>query len=189
MKRKIVVILGHSDENSLCATLYKTYLKKADTRKNIEIRTINLSQITFNPILKHGYNKIQPLEKDLEKAQEDILWAEHIVLFFPTWWSAPPAILKGFFDRVFLPGFAFKYTGPIRWKRLLKGRTAELIVTMGGPTWFYRIIGNAAIKSLKYGTLLFCGIRTKKTIWIGNASNMKKEKVESWKRKIRKLID
>ena len=46
---------------------------------------------------------------------------------------------KGFIDRVFLPGFAFKHhQGSSRWDRLLAGRSAELLVTMDTPPWYYR---------------------------------------------------
>jgi NAD(P)H dehydrogenase (quinone) len=50
-----------------------------------------------------------------------------------------PALLKGFIERVFLPGFAFEYreNSPF-WDRLLTGRSAHLLVTMDAPPWYYR---------------------------------------------------
>jgi putative NADPH-quinone reductase len=75
----------------------------------------------------------------LINAQNDITWAEHLTLVYPIWWGGIPALLKGFFDRVFLPGFAFKYRkGSPFPDKLLKGRTAHLLVTMDTPPWYYR---------------------------------------------------
>ena len=58
--------------------------------------------------------------------QQDILWADHLVFVYPNWWSTVPALLKGLIDRMFVPGFAFKYreNSPF-WDKLLKGKTAE----------------------------------------------------------------
>ena len=75
----------------------------------------------------------------LQAAQAQIAWAGHLVWVYPTWWGAMPALLKGFIDRVFLPGFAFKHhQGSSRWDKLLAGRSAELLVTMDTPPWYYR---------------------------------------------------
>ena len=86
-----------------------------------------------------GYAQIQPLEPDLLDAQASITWAQHLVWVYPIWWGGLPALLKGFLDRIFLPGFAFKYRpNSALWDRLLTGRSAELLVTMDSPPWYYR---------------------------------------------------
>jgi len=108
MKVNILVILGHPDTNSFCGSLTKAYIDSAKASGS-EVRELQLGKLEFDPILWNGYNKIQELEPDLAKAQELILWSNHIVFVYPNWWGAMPALMKGFFDRVFLPGFAFKY--------------------------------------------------------------------------------
>lgn len=131
---------------------------------NAEVRTISLAEISFDPILHKGYKEIQKLEPDLKKTQVDILWADHLIFIYPIWWMNMPAILKGFCDRVFLPGFAFKYEFGIP-RGLLKGKTAEIIVSSGGPKIFYQFLaGKIAIKVLKNNILKFCGIKTKRVI-------------------------
>ena len=71
---------------------------------------------------------------DIEQAREDILWAEHLVVQYPTWWASTPALLKGFFDRTLVPGFAYRYRDTGRgWDKLLAGRSARLLVTMDAP--------------------------------------------------------
>jgi putative NADPH-quinone reductase len=126
-----------------------------------ETRVLSLDAIRFDPILRAGFDGTQPLEEDLVAAQEAIRWAEHLVFFYPVWWGTMPALLKGFIDRVFLPGFAFKYrSGSALWDRLLTGRTGELIVTMDSPPWYYRwLAGQPGHRMMKKTVLEFCGVR------------------------------
>ncbi len=108
MGKRILVILGHPSSNSFCAALAERYTQSA-MRAGHEVRPLFLGSMDFDPVLREGYQQVQPLEADLRNAQADILWAELLVLVYPIWWGGVPALLKGFFDRVFLPGFAFKY--------------------------------------------------------------------------------
>lgn len=102
-------------------------------------------------------------------AQSDILWAEHLAWVFPVWWGGVPALMKGFIDRVFLPGFAFKYrAGKAFPDKLLKGRTAHLLVTLDTPPWYYRwVYRMPAIHQMRRTTLALCGITTSKTLLLG----------------------
>jgi len=116
--------------------------------------------LKFNPILQYGYRTRTELEPDLIQTQKDIKAADHLVFIFPVWWSTYPALLKGFIDRVFLPGFVFKYRdNSILWDKLLKGKSADIISTMDTPGWYYRLVYKSpAHNSLKKGILEFCGI-------------------------------
>jgi len=107
MGKRILVILGHPSSNSFCAALAERYAQSA-LRAGHEVRQLFLGRMDFDPVLREGYQQVQPLEADLRQAQADILWAEHLTLVYPIWWGGIPALLKGFFDRVFLPGFAFQ---------------------------------------------------------------------------------
>lgn len=163
MSQRVLVILGHPSSESLCAGLAKAYAQGAQSAGR-ELRFLEVGALDFDPILHSGYRQVQPLEPDLVQAQEAIAWASHIVLVYPTWWGGMPAILKGFFDRVFLPGFAYQYrkNSPF-WDKLLKGRTAQLIVTMDTPPWYYRLINRAPGHNQTRRTILeFTGIRVKK---------------------------
>lgn len=167
-RKNILVILGYTDDQSFCRALADSYIDGAKKSKHV-VRFLNLGHIRFDPILYKGYKKIQTLEPGLVRAQKDLLWADHVVWVFPIWWGVYPAIMKGFLDRTFLPGFAYKYTGPSKWNRLLAGRSSRLIVTTGGPALLYKLLGNMpAIYSLKYITLLFCGFKPVKTTLFGS---------------------
>jgi len=102
------------------------------------------------------------LEPDLLKAQEQLKWAEHIVWVYPVWWGSVPAIMKGFLDRVLLPGFAFKKRdGSIWWDKFMTGKSARIICTLDQPGWFYRLVnGRPSDHAMKK---LVCGVCGDKT--------------------------
>jgi putative NADPH-quinone reductase len=157
--KKILIINGHPDKESLCFALAESYKKGADA-SGIECKLVHLIDLQFNPILTYGYRVVSELEPDLIKIQQEISEAHHLVIVYPNWWGTYPALLKGFIDRVFLPNFAFKYlkNSPLPAK-LLKGKTARIIVTMDTPTWYYWLINKSpGSNSMKKAILEFCGI-------------------------------
>lgn len=160
MPRRILIILGQFSSNSLCAALASTYADAA-RHSGAEVRLLVLGEMVFDPILHHGYENPQPLEPDLLVAQADITWAQHLVWVYPIWWGGLPALLKGFLDRIFLPGFAFKdRANSALWDRLLIGRSAELLVTMDSPPWYYRWVQRQpGHRQMKQAILEFSGIQ------------------------------
>ncbi|PWW37156.1 MULTISPECIES: NAD(P)H-dependent oxidoreductase [Paenibacillus] len=159
MKSNILVINGHPDPQSYCKALSEAYVQGA-RKSGSSVELIDLSHIQFNLNLQYGYRQRTELEPDLVRAQELIRWADHLVFVYPTWWGVMPAILKGFIDRVFLPGFAMKdrENSPL-WDKLLKGRSAQIIVTMDTPRLYNRFIyRHAGHRVMKSNILKFCGI-------------------------------
>ncbi|MBU6339863.1 MAG: NAD(P)H-dependent oxidoreductase [Bacteroidetes bacterium] len=157
--KKILVILGHPNPHSLNAALAKKYAESAQNAGH-ELRFLALGALQFDPVLRMGYAEKQSLEPDLIKAQEDIVWANHLVLVYPSWWGSIPALLKGFFDRTLLPGFAFKYKpNSPWWDKYLTGKSARIVITMDTPAFYNTLVyGNANIKMVKAATLQYCGI-------------------------------
>jgi len=186
--KKILVILGHPRVKSYNGALADSYVKGAK-KSGAQVKRINLRDLRFDPILWEGYAKIQELEEDLVQAQKDILWAEHLVFIFPTWWATIPALLKGFIDRIFLPGFAFKYRKDFPWwDKYLKGKSARIIVTMDAPYLYYKFfIGSPGIKMLKRGVLQFSGVKPVKITPIGQIRFLTGEKAKKWLKKIEVL--
>ena len=186
--KKILIINGHPDKESLCFALAESYKKGADTNGDL-CQLINLIDLNFNPILTHGYRLVSELEPDLLKVQQDILQADHLVFVYPNWWATFPALLKGFFDRVFVPGFAFKYheKGPF-WDKLLKGKTARLIVTMDTPWWYYWLVNKSAgHNAIKIGVLGFCGIKPVKITVFSPVKSADEAKRKKWLDKVMAL--
>lgn len=181
MKKNIVVIVGHPDSNSYCASLAEHYVKAA-TGEGHDVKLFKLGDAKFDPILHHGHNQRQELEPDLVTMREAILWASHLVFVYPIWWGSIPALLKGFFDRTFLPGYAFSYRkDSVWWDRLLAGRSAHLIVTMDTPPWYYRwIYKMPGHNQMKITILEWCGIKPIKISSFGPLRGSSPEQREKW---------
>ena len=181
MKKKILIILGNTKTKSFCKALVNTYQKEAQ-KSGYQVERINLQDLKFDPILHEGFDSPQPLESDLVKSQKLIRWADHIVFVYPIWWMAFPAILKGFIDRVFTSGFAFRYhKGKMMPEQLLRGKSARLIVTMDSPPLIYRFwFGAPGNKMMKRGILGFCGVSPIRITNIGSVKRSTDEKRKKW---------
>jgi NAD(P)H dehydrogenase (quinone) len=177
MKKKILIIDGHPNEASFCHALAGAYAKGAQA-SDFDVQTLSLRSLKFDINLQQGYRKIQELEPDLVKAQSLIKWCEHLVVIYPVWWGSMPALLKGFLDRCWLPGFAFKYhdKDPF-WDRLLSGRSARIIVTSDAPALYNLIVNlNAPVRVMKNMVLGFCGFKPVKTTAIGSVKTLSEPK-------------
>jgi NAD(P)H dehydrogenase (quinone) len=181
----ILLILGHPNQESFCNALLEQYAQGAN-QANIQI--LRLGNLEFNPI-SQGYAKPLPLEPDLITAQQQIAWADHLVFIYPTWWGSTPALLQGFIDRTFLPGFAFKYKkDSIWWDRLLTGKSARIITTMDGTSWWHYLMHFApGINSLKRAVLHFCGVKTVKTTIIESIRRSSLEQRQKYLEQIKNL--
>lgn len=127
------------------------------------------------------------LEPDLLAAWELIQWADHLVWLHPVWWGSFPAIMKGFIDRLFLPGLAFKYQkDSIWWDQLLKGKTAHIITTLDQPAWYYILFfGKPSVNQLKKSILEFCGIKPVKVTYIGVIRSSNEKQRKKWIEKVK----
>lgn len=155
----MLLLLAHPRRDSLCGALADAYAEGA-LLAGADLRRIDLAALDFAPNVTEVSPRDQVPEDGLRAAMEAIVWAEHIVIVFPTWWGTMPAVLKAFLDRALVPGFAFadREHGE-GWVRLLAGRSAHLITTMDTPPWVYRwIYRSPGLNGLAKATLGFCGI-------------------------------
>lgn len=185
---KILVIDGHPNKESFNNALTEAYLKGAKD-SDAEIKEIIIRELKFNPNLAFGYQKITELEPDLVEAQEKIKWADHLVWIHPVWWGGLPAITKGFIDRVFLPGFGFKFKeDSVWWDKLLAGKTAHIITTLDTPRIIYWFaFGRPSVNQLKKSTLEFCGIKPVKVTYVGSIKNSKESFRIKWIKKVERF--
>jgi NAD(P)H dehydrogenase (quinone) len=186
--KKILIINGHPDAESFNFAISEAY-KKGAKKAGAEIKELVIRDLNFNPNLQFGYRKRTELEPDLIDAQQKIKWADHVVWIYPVWWGSLPAILKGFIDRTFLPGFAFqKRENSVWWDKLLTGKSARIISTLDQPAWYYWLIyrhpSNNAMKKL---TLEFTGFSPVKVTTIGPIRLSKDTFRQNWLEKIEKL--
>lgn len=170
--KKIVIINGHPNKESFNSALVQAYWDGA-LGQQAEIRVIPIGELQFDPNLHYGYQQRMELEPDLIQAWDSILWADHLVWIHPVWWGGLPAVTKGFVDRLFLPGMAYKYRpNSVWWDKLLRGKTAHIITTLDQPGWYYRLFfGRPSVNQLKKSILEFCGIKPVKVTYVGVIRN------------------
>jgi putative NADPH-quinone reductase len=161
MPCKIVVIQGHPDPEGghFGHALAEAYTGGA-TEAGHEVQVLTVAQIDF-PLLrtKDEFHSGEP-PAAIRECQETIAAADHLVIIHPLWLGSMPALLKGFLEQVFRPGFAFgKPAKPGHpGAKLLKGKSARVVVTMGMPGFAYRwFYGAHAVKSLERNILAFTG--------------------------------
>lgn len=186
--KKILIINGHPNKDSFNFGIAKAY-KEGALQSGAEVQEIVIADLNFNPNLQFGYQKRMELEPDLINAWEKIQWADHLVWIHPVWWGGLPAITKGFIDRLFLPGFAFKYReNSVWWDKLLKGKTARIITTVDQPGWYYRLFfGRPSVNQLRKSTLEFCGIQPVKVTYVGVIKTSDEKQRQKWLEKIKLL--
>lgn len=185
--KKVLIINAHPDKISFNTALADAY-KKGALASGAEVKEIVLADLEFDPNLRYGYRQRVELEPDLIDAREKITWAEHIVWIYPIWWGGWPALLKGFIDRVFLPGFAFKYReNSVWWDRLLAGRSAHVINTLDQPVWYYWLVnGRPGYNAMKKMVLEFIGFKPVRMTAIGPIRKSTDAYREKWLQKLEK---
>jgi putative NADPH-quinone reductase len=161
MPKHIAIIQGHPDPagGHLCHALAVAYAAGAASRGH-EVLTIDVARLDFPLLRSQRQWTVEPLPPALQEPQRIIRWADHLVLFFPLWLGDMPALLKGFLEQIAREGFAFaKEEGHPMGRKLLAGRSARLVVTMGMPAVVYRYYFRAhSVKSLERNVLGFVGI-------------------------------
>lgn len=161
MAKRITIIQGHPDPQPihLDHALAAAYAQAAEAAGHA-VRRITVAELDF-PLLRSKADWDREAPDSIRQAQELIGWAEHLVLVYPLWLGGMPALLKGFLEQVMRPGFAFSQPAPgAMGKKLLTGRSARIVVTMGMPAFVYRWYFHAhSLKSLERNILAFVGIK------------------------------
>ena len=170
MGKRIALIQGHPDPagGHFGHALADAYERSA-TEAGHQVKVITVARL-YLPLLPNAREwESGAVPESIREAQRTIAWAEHLVIVFPLWMGDMPAALKAFFEQALRPGFAIGKAAPGRMsKKLLKGRSARIVVTMGMAAFFYAVYYRAhSLKSLKRNILEFCGISPVRTTVIG----------------------
>lgn len=153
------LVLCHPLEDSLNAHLARQ-LQRAVLARGLELDTLDLYASNFPPALtaeeRRAYYDTIPSPGELADLHRRLAAADHLILVFPTWWFAAPAMLKGWFERVWSPGVAFEQGTPIR--PLLNNLKSILVVTtLGSPWWFDLLIARRPVRrTLEIGLFTAC---------------------------------
>ena len=192
---KCLIVTTHPLKGSLCAALTQnvtSILKEAGHEVTVE----DLYEEKFEPALsvkerQSYYGEIYDssnVAAQVKRLQE----SEALVLLFPTWWFGFPAMLKGWFDRVWGPGIAYDHAsdfGPIK-PRLNSLRKVLVITTLGAPWWVDRVVLRKPLKRiLKFALLGACAKDSKlKYLSLYNSEKLDEMKIEQFKSKIEKTL-
>lgn len=188
MGKRIAIIQGHPDPagNRYLHALADAFAAGA-AEGGHELRRIEVARLEF-PILRTQADfQHDAIAADLLASQDAIRWAQHIVILYPLWLGTMPALLKAFFEQAFRPGFAFDMGEGGGWaKKLLTGRSAHVVVTMGMPAWVYRwYFGAHSLKSLERNVLGFVGIKPVRETLIGGVETMDAARRQAWIARLR----
>ena len=181
MIKRIFIWVAHPKAGSLSAGLADAYQAGAE-RLGAHIRRMDLSDMTFDMNFDGYGDGMPPLEPDLVQWQENLAWADHVLVVHPYWWGALPGKAMALLDRALLPGFAYRYRPDGKgWDKLLAGRTADVIVTSDTPPLIDTFIyGRPGRRVMKNQVLGFCGLRTKKVVQFGPVTKAEPEKISRW---------
>lgn len=185
-----LIIYAHPNENSLNHHLLNTVVETLQFR-NEEVVVRDLYSIGFDPVLSLNDMQGQRMGKvsdDVKAEQEHILWAEQITFIYPIWWTGLPAMMKGFIDRVFSYGFAYRYDQGVQ-KGLLKGKKTVIINTHGKSYEEYEKTGmdKALTLTSDNGIFIYSGLEIIRHLFFDKADKASPEDLEIWKDQIKNL--
>jgi len=143
------MVFCHPYEESYGAALFAC-AKKALTARGHDIRAFDLYADGFDPVLTRDewLSYLSETDRNITRLQEHVQalqWAEGLVLIYPTWMYGPPAMLKGWLERVWLPDVAFAVAPGKRQRAVGRLKNIRLFVgitTSGAPWWWLRLIGD-----------------------------------------------
>ncbi|MGY6553447.1 MAG: NAD(P)H-dependent oxidoreductase [Wenzhouxiangella sp.] len=191
MPKNILLIEGHPDESAphFCHALAAAYRQGAEAAGH-SVSELRIGSLSFPLLRSEAEWSAGAIPESLLPAQDLIRAADHLVFIYPVWLGTMPALLKGFLEQVFRPGFALdeaarKGPGGLR---PLKGKSARVIVTMGMPgfvyRWFYRAHG---YRYFKRNILHFVGIRPVRQSFVGMAAAKDDRGRQRWLQRVQAL--
>ena len=161
MAKRIAIIQGHPDAvgHHLLNALADAYAEGA-TSSGHQVRRIEIAGLDFPFLRMQSDFETGELPPALVQPRDDMRWAEHWVFLFPLWHGTMLALLKAFLEHIFRPGFAMEYREKRFPRRLLAGRSARIVVTMGMPVVLYRwYFGAYGVRGFERSVLSFAGIK------------------------------
>ncbi|MFH7017121.1 NAD(P)H-dependent oxidoreductase [Flavobacterium sp. FlaQc-47] len=184
---KNLIVYAHPNSTSLNHFFKQTVIESLE-KSGQEIVIRDLNQINFNPVLSlddmHGQRKGQ-ITKDVKTEQDFITWADRIIFIYPIWWTGMPAIMKGYIDRVFSYGFAYRYDQGIQ-KGLLTGKQTIIINSHGKSNAEYEATGmdKALALTSDTGIFTYCGLEIEKHFYFDKADRASPENIFEWENEL-----
>ncbi|MGH2667405.1 NAD(P)H-dependent oxidoreductase [Flavobacterium sp.] len=189
---KHLIVYAHPVESSLNGHFRKT-VHDILLQKGSEVIVRDLNQIGFNPVLSiedMAGQRQGMVSPDVLKEQQYITWSDNVTFIYPIWWTGMPAIMKGYIDRVFSYGFAYRYDQGVQ-KGLLGEKSAYIINTHGKSKAEYEAIGMDKALSLTSdnGIFQYCGFQIKQHSFFDGADRASSDHIEQWTSELIKIYN
>lgn len=188
MAKNICVVQGHpySDGKRLCHSLAASYAAGARAA-GARIETIDLGVIDI-PILRNPDDFSTAPGDAIRKAQDAVSRCHHLMVIYPLWLGAMPALTKAFFEQLSRNEFSIGASGKGWPRQMLKGRSARVVVTMGMPAAAYRMFfGAHGVKGFESGVLGMAGFKPVRETLIGGAGALKQNRADALFARMRRL--
>ena len=193
---KTVVVHCHPNPDSLSGALYRSTVQTLQEGGHT-LRCFDLYADGFEPVLsreeRDAYLTNPGLIAARVQAHVDALkWAEHLVFVFPIWFYGPPAMLKGWLERVWLPGVAFlppAQKGAAAAPGLRHIQRLTVITHGGSPWWWLKVIGDPARRLFTRGLRALMA-KNCKTTWhqLHNMNNVSRAECEAFVAKVQSSL-
>lgn len=184
---KNLIIYAHPNSGSLNHFFKQTILETLqESGEEIEVR--DLYEINFNPVLSlndMNGQRMGMVAPEIQTEQDFITWADRIIFVYPIWWTGMPAIMKGYIDRVFSYGFAYRYDNGVQ-KGLLTGKKTIIVNSHGKSNAEYEASGmdKALALTSDTGIFTYCGLDIQAHYYFDKADRASDENIEEWKNQI-----
>jgi putative NADPH-quinone reductase len=182
MPKRLTIIQGHPDPagSRFCHALADAYAEGAASAGH-GVDRIDIARIEF-PLLRTQQEFARgSLPETLVPARDALMAAQHVLIVFPLWHGTMPALLKAFIEQVMRPGVALEYREEGFPRRLLAGRSAHLVVTMGMPAliyrWYFRAHG---VRGLERSVLRFSGMKPVRETLLGMVQSVDDARRRRW---------
>lgn len=179
--KSICLINGHPHDSPahLCAAIADAYAKGA-RGTGAKLRRVDLAKLDI-PYLRDSADFATPPPKAILDCQEAVRAADHLVVIYPLWLGSMPALVKSFFEQLSRNEFAIAASEKGGWpRRMLKGKSARVIVTMGMPSAAYRVFfGAHGVKSFESAILGMSGFKPIRETLIGGAGDLDGKRAKS----------
>ena len=192
--RHIALVEGHPDPRRIhfCHALADAYVSGARAAA-LEVERIEVAKLDFPLLRSREDQERSPVPEGIRTAQATLLRADHVVMTFPVWNGAAPALLKGFLEQVFRPSFVFPdarsvdklgFTSYFTQRKALAGKTARIVATMAMPAFVYRLYFRP---HLEKNSLLVSGLGPVRESLVGMVESSNGGRRERWLDKMARL--
>jgi NAD(P)H dehydrogenase (quinone) len=180
MTKRIFIWIAHPKPGSLNSALAERYANGA-RGKGADIRIMSLADMEVDNGFD-GYDQNRDIAPDLATWQDNVRWADHVMIVHPYWWGAMPSKAKAVLDAALTPGFAYKYhKRGVAWDKLLTGRTGDAIITSDTPPWIDTLIYlRPGRRVMRNQVMKFTGIKPRRIVQLGSVKTATPNKIDRW---------